>query len=408
MPVFEYKALDQQGKNLKGIVEADSESQARVKLRSAGKFPVLLKESRSKAGSAASQSWLNSSLFNRISSEEVYVITRQLATLHGAGIPLDAALNSLIEQTHNPALKKVLAQIKGKVNEGKTLAQALADHPRLFSNIFINMIRAGEESGSLSVVLERLADFSENQQALRGRLKGALVYPAFMAVIGTGILFILITYIVPNIAQVFKEMEQTLPLPTLFLIGSSTFLKSYWWVLLLFGMATAFLFRFFISTPRGRSWWDLVKLKIPVIGPVSQKIILARFASTLASLNKSGVEFMVAMGIVRTLVNNVRIAEVIDEAIEHIRKGKSMTVALSASPWFPPMFVQMIAVGEQSGNLEGMLNKIANAYERDVETAVKAMTSLLEPLMITVMGLAVGFIVISILLPIFEMNQMIR
>jgi len=212
----------------------------------------------------------------------------------------------------------------------------------------------------------------------------------------------------PDTLKVFKEMEQTLPLPTLFLIGSSTFLKSYWWVLLLFAMMTVFLFRLFVSTPRGRSWWDLIKLKIPVIGPVSQKIILARFASTLASLSKSGVEFMVAMGIVRTLVNNVRIAEVIDEAIEHIRKGKSMTVALSASPWFPPMFVQMIAVGEQSGNLEGMLNKIANAYERDVETAIKAMTSLLEPLMITVMGLAVGFIVISILLPIFEMNQMIR
>ncbi len=407
MPVYEYKALDQRGKDLKGIVEADSESQARAKLRSAGKFPVSLKESRTKTGDA-SQSWLTSSLFNRITSEEVYVATRQLATLHGAGIPLDATLTSLVEQTRNPALKKILAQIKGKVNEGKTLAQAMGEHPKLFSNIFINMIRAGEESGSLSVVLERLADFSENQQALKGRLKAALVYPVFMAFIGSAILFILITYIVPNITQVFKEMEQTLPLPTLFLLGFSTFLKSYWWALLILGIVVVSLFRLFVKTPRGRSWWDLVKLKIPIIGPVAQKIILARFASTLASLNKSGVEFMVAMGIVRTLVNNVRIAEVIDEAIEHIRKGKSMTVALSASPWFPPMFVQMIAVGEQSGNLEAMLNKIASAYERDVETAVKAMTALLEPLMITIMGLAVGFIVISILLPIFEMNQMIH
>ena len=407
MPVYEYKALDQRGKNLKGIVEADSDSQARAKLRSSGKFPVSLKESQVKAG-AASQSWLSSSLFNRISSEEVYVVTRQLATLHGAGIPLDTALTSLVEQTRNPAMKKVLALIKGKVSEGKTLAQALGDHPKLFSTIFINMIRAGEESGSLSVVLERLADFSENQQALRGRLKAALVYPVFMAFIGSAILFILITYIVPNITQVFKEMEQTLPMPTLFLIGFSSFLKGYWWALLACVVVMVFLFRFVIATPRGRSLWDLVKLRMPIIGPVAQKIILARFASTLASLNKSGVDFMVAMGIVRTLVNNVRIAEVIDEAMDHIRKGKSMTVALSASPWFPPMFVQMIAVGEQSGNLEAMLNKIASAYERDVDTAIKGMTSLLEPLMITVMGLAVGFIVISILLPIFEMNQMIH
>lgn len=407
MPVYEYTALDQRGKNLKGIIEADSESQARAKLRSAGSYPVSLKESKIKQG-AASHSWLSTSLFNRVTSEEIYIVTRQLATLHGAGIPLDMALNSLVAQTRNPALKKVLAQVKGKVSEGKTLAQALGDHPKLFSNIFINMVRAGEESGSLSVVLERLADFSEKQQDLQGRLRGALVYPIFMAFIGSVILFILITYIIPNITQVFKDMNQVLPLPTRFLIGLSGFLKGYWWTLLLAGMALVFLFRLIVKTPRGRSLWDLIKLKTPIVGPVAQKIILARFAATLASLHHSGVDFMVAMRIVQTLVNNVRIAEVIDEAMEQIEKGKSMTVALAASPWFPPMFIQMIAVGEQSGNLETMLSKVASAYERDVETAVKAMTSLLEPLMITGMGLAVGFIVISILLPIFEMNQMVR
>jgi general secretion pathway protein F len=195
-------------------------------------------------------------------------------------------------------------------------------------------------------------------------------------------------------------MEQTLPLPTLFLIGISSFLKNYWWAMLGGVLVVVMLFRMFINTVRGRSLWDLVKLRTPIIGPVAQKIILARFASTLASLNHSGVEFMVAMRIVRTLVNNVRIAEVVDAAMEHVQRGQSMTVALAASPWFPPMFVQMIAVGEQSGSLEVMLNKVAEAYERDVETAVKGMTSLLEPMMITAMGMAVGFIVISIL-PIF-------
>ena len=407
MPVYEYNALDQRGKNLKGIIEADSEFQARAKLRSGGNYPVSLKESKARVG-GASQSWFSTSLFNRITPEEVYVITRQLSTLHGAGIPLDTALSSLVEQTRNTALKKVLAQIKGKVSEGKTLAQSMGEHPKLFPHLYINMIRAGEESGSLNVVLEQLADFSEKQQELKGRLRAAMYYPVFMAIIGTAILFILITYIVPNITQVFKDMEQTLPLPTLFLIGTSSFLKNYWWVLLGVGLAVVILLRMFVKTAKGRSLWDLIKLRTPVIGPVAQKIILARFASTLASMNRSGVEFMVAMRIVRTLVDNVRIAEVVDSAMEHVQRGQSMTVALAASPWFPPMFVQMIAVGEQSGSLEVMLNKIADAYERDVEAAVKGMTSLLEPLMITAMGLAVGFIVISILLPIFEMNQMIH
>ena len=407
MPVYEYNALDQRGKNRKGIIEADSESQARAKLRAAGNYPVSLKESKVKA-EGASPSWFSTSLFNRITPEEVYVITRQLSTLHGAGIPLDAALSSLVEQTRNAALKKVLAQIKGKVSEGKTLAQSMGEHPKLFPHLYINMIRAGEESGSLNVVLEQLADFSEKQQELQGRLRAAMYYPVFMAIIGTAILFILITYIVPNITQVFKDMEQTLPLPTLFLIGTSSFLKNYWWLLLIVGLAVVILLRMFVRTARGRSAWDFIKLRMPVFGPVAQKIILARFASTLASMNRSGVEFMVAMRIVRTLVDNVRIAEVVDSAMEHVQRGQSMTVALAASPWFPPMFVQMIAVGEQSGSLEVMLSKIAHAYERDVEASVKGMTSLLEPLMITVMGLAVGFIVISILLPIFEMNQMIH
>jgi len=363
--------------------------------------------SRSKEGKAGGRGGRGRGLFERVKSEEVSVMTRQLATLLGAGIPLVQCLDSLVAQTRNSILKKVIAQIKGSVNEGNTLTNALGEHPKLFSSIFINMVRAGEASGALDIVLERLADFGEKQEVLKGRLQAALIYPIFMAVIGSAILFILITYIVPNITQVFNEMDRVLPLPTLFLIGLSDFLKMYWWAVLVFLVIVFSALRYLLLKPSGRAFWDLAKLKMFIFGPVVQKVILARFASTLGSLLESGVGLMTSMQIVRTLVDNVHVSKVIDDAMEQIQKGQSMTNALSESEWFPPMFVQMIAVGEQSGSLETMLDKVAKAYEREVETAIMGMTSLIEPLMIAGMGLAVGFIVLSILLPIFEMNQMV-
>lgn len=407
MPIYEYKAFDQKGKSRKGIIEADNETSARNKLRAAGKYPVELKENFSQSARKGKNPLTSSIVFERIKSVEMHIFTRQLATLLGAGIPLVSALSSLLEQTANPALKKVLAQIKDAVNEGNTLTNSLAKHPKLFSNIYINMVRAGEASGSLDIVLEKLADFGEKQRALQGRLKAALVYPVFMAVIGSAILFILITYIVPNITKVFADMERTLPLPTRLLIQLSNFLRGYWWLVLLLMGAAFFSLRLFIRSAKGRQIWDLCKLKMPIIGSVTQKIILARFGSTMASLLGSSVPLVTSMQIVQSIVNNSLIAEVIEDAIERIRKGKSMASALGSSPWFPPIFVQMISVGEQSGNLEPMLLKVSDAYEREVDMAIMGMTSLIEPIMIAAMGAAVGFVVLSILLPIFEMNQMV-
>ena len=269
------------------------------------------------------------------------------------------------------------------------------------------MVRSGEASGSLDVVLERLADFGEKQKALQGRMKAALIYPIFMAFIGTGILFFLISYIVPNITRVFTDMERALPLPTRMLIFASDTLRDYWWlgVLLLFGFI--FLIRFFLAREKGRRIWDRIKLSLPIFGPVTRKIILTRFASTLGSLLNSGVPLITSLQIVSNIVNNRLIGEVIEEAMEEIQKGKSISSSLESSVWFPPIFIQMIGVGEQSGQLESMLEKVAKTYEREVETAILGMTSLIEPIMIAAMGAAVGFVVLSILLPIFEMNQMI-
>lgn len=404
MPVYDYQALDSRGKTKKGIIDADNEGAARVKLRARGIYPTKINES----GKKASRSGLESLRFLKaVKTGEINVMIRQLATLLGAGVPLVQGLESLVLQTGNTRLKKIIVQIKDEVNQGSSLTDAMARHPGIFSSVFINMIQAGEASGSLDIVLEKLADFGEKQEALRAKIRAALVYPIFMAVLGSAILFVLITYIVPNITQVFEEMDRLLPLPTLFLLGLSDFLLGYWWLLLLFAALTPAILGYLGNTDRGRRILDYLQLRIFLVGPVSRKIILTRFSSTLASLLESGVGLMDAMKILRNLVDNIHVAEVIDEAMERIKKGQSITLALGDSPWFPPIFVQMVGVGEQSGSLEKMLQKASEIYEREVETAIVSMTSLIEPIMIATMGLAVGFVVLSILLPIFEMNQMI-
>ena len=407
MPVYEFQALDGTGKKIRGIIDADNSAQARVRLRSQGNYPVFIKESIQSSFSGEDRRvWQG--LSRRVTSREISAVARQLATLIGAGIPLVQALGSMVDQARNSTLKKILAEIRAAVNEGNTLTTALSSHSLYFPSIFVNMVRAGEASGSLDIVLERLADFRENQDALKGKLWAALAYPLFMAIIGTVVLFVVMMAIVPNIVQIFNDMERALPLPTLVLIELSGFLRSFWWGLLLVFIAAGIVFVRSIRTPAGRRFCSLMLLRCPLIGPVLHKVILARFASTLASLLESGVGLIASMQIVRALVNNVLLAEVLDRAMEGIEKGQSMTGALSDSPWFPPMFVQMVAVGEQSGNLEKMLEKVASAYEREADSTILAMTTLLEPLMIAVMGLVVGFIVISILLPIFEMNQLLK
>jgi general secretion pathway protein F len=408
MPVYEYTALDGSGKSVNGIIDADSPMTARQRLRGSGIFPVDVKETSARPRDLRSGPVSVSALLKRIRPGEVSVATRQLSILLGAGVPLVASLEALISQITNPLFKKIVAQIKESVNEGNSLAYALSSHHRIFSSVYVNMVRAGEASGSLDVVLDRLADLGEHQQALRGRFKAALAYPVFMLFIGTLILFFLITFIVPNITQIFREMHQTLPIPTVVLINVSNFLKSFWWLILLAIAAGIVIIRQLKNTPKGRYVWDEVKLRIPVLGPINNKMAVARFGRTLGSLLKAGVPLISALQIVRNIVNNAIIADVIDNTVEEIQAGKSLANPLAQSRWFPSIVVQMISVGEQSGELEAMLSKIADTYDRDVESQIMAMTSMLEPVMILVMGLIVGFIVISILLPIFEMNQMIR
>ncbi len=408
MPVYEYTALDKAGKNKTGIIDADSAVAARQKLRGTGIFPVEVKETAARPKDQPAGQVTVSTLFKRVRPGEVSVVTRQLSTLLGAGITLVPALEALITQVANPLLKKIMAQIKESVNEGNSLAFSLSQHPKVFSQIYINMVRAGEASGSLDLVLDRLAEYSEHQQALRGRVKAALAYPIFMFFIGTLVLLFLVTVVVPQITKVFSDMHQTLPLPTLILINVSEFLKSFWWLLLACLVVAVILLKQFRKTPKGSYIWDEIKIRVPVFGSISLRLAIARFGRTLGNLLDSGVPLLTALEIVRIIVNNVLISDVIDNAMDEIQAGKSLAAPLSRSTWFPPMAIQMISVGEQSGELEKMLNKIADIYEREAESRITVMTSMLEPIMILVMALVVGFMLVSILLPIFEMNQLIK
>ena len=408
MPVYEYTALDRSGKTKKGILDADSTVAARQKLRGSGIFPVEVKEALSKPKGIPSGPASLIGLLKGVKPGEIFAMTRQLSILLGAGVPLVKSLEALISQITNPILKKITAQIKESVNEGNSLAFSLSQHPKFFSNLYVNMVNSGEASGSLDVVLGRLAEFGEHQQALRGRFKAALAYPAFMSLIGTVVLFFLITFIVPNITKIFTEMHHALPLPTMVLIEVSNFLLSFWWVILLAFLVGIVILKQSKKRPGVHYIWDKLKLHIPILGPINQKIALARFGRTLGSLLQSGVPLISALQIVGKIVDNSLIAKAIDSAVDDIQEGKSLAGTLDQSRWFPSIAVQMISVGEQSGELEGMLNKIADTHEREIESHIMALTSMLEPVMILVMGLIVGFVVISILLPIFEMNRMIR
>ena len=405
MPVFEYTALDAKGKTTSGIIDAEGSVAARQKLRASGIFPVSIKEAYEAAPKKAAKSFNLSRRFSRVKPIEVAMMTRQLATLIGAGFPLVSALDALAPQTKSHGFKKIITQIKDSIVEGNSFAQALSKYPATFSSLYVNMVRAGETSGTLEIVLDRLADITEKQQALMTRIQTALAYPMFMLVFGTIVLFILLIYIVPSFTSIFADMHQTLPAPTRMLIFLGDFFKSYWWIILIILGMIWFLLSRVKKTEKGRFWFDRMVLSIPVMGNSAKKLAVARFSRTLGSLLENGVSMLVALDIVKNIAGNILISEAIETGAIEVGKGQGLGAALSGRGIFPQLSIQMIQVGEQSGELEKMLTKIADVFENEVETS---MTSYLEPVMILVMGMCVLFIVLSICLPIFEMNQLIK
>lgn len=403
MPVFAYKALDQSGRSVEGLKEADSPRTLRTVLRRDGLFLTDVtgeKQARAASPEVNVRRWVG----GRVKADDVAVATRQLAVLVNAGIPLVEALTALVEQVEHERLKRVLSAVKQRVNEGSSLAEALAQHPKAFSSLYVNMIRAGESSGALDVVLFRLADFTESQARLKAKVLGTLTYPAAMMIIGAVIMGILFTVVIPKITKVFEDTKVVLPWTTRFLIGFSTFVHDWWWALGLLVAAAVYVFLRWRRTPVGRARWDIWVLDAPIFGPLVRQVAVARFSRTLATLLKSGVPLLTALDIVRNIVGNTRLAAVIEEARESIKEGESIAAPLKRSGEFPPLVYHMIAIGEKSGELEEMLGNVANAYDSQVETKIAALTSLLEPVMIVVMGVAVAFIVFSILMPILQIN----
>ncbi len=410
MPVYEYTALTTKGKTSTGVIDAESAAAARQKLRNSGIYPTSVKEVKETAGQSKKTSWLEgmSRSFARVRPTQVAMMTRQLATLVGAGFPLVSAIDTLIPQAGSHVFKKTLSKIKDSIVEGNSFASTLLLYPNIFSPVYINMVSAGESSGTLEIVLDRLADITEKQQALKNRIRAALAYPILMSMIGVSVLFFLLTFIVPTIAGIFKEMNQVLPAPTRFLIATGSLMKSYWWVLFILIALFLIGIRYMNRTVKGRYFFDKLTLSLPGFGVLARKLAVARFARTLGSLLENGVTMMSALEIVKNIVGNVLLADAVSEAAKAVGKGQGLGVSLAESELFPSLSIQMIQVGEQSGALEAMLNKIADVFENEVESTVMSMTSVLEPLMILIMGVVVGFIVLSICLPIFEMNQLVK
>jgi general secretion pathway protein F len=421
MPVFEYRGLTPAGKQVKGLLEADSSRMLRQQLRRSGVFltDVLAEreatpkrtngaalEARPALGSREVQ--LGRLFRGRVTSEDVAIFTRQLSTLLHAGVTLVEALTALVDQTEKERLKRIISDVKSRVNEGSSLADALAEHGRTFGNLYINMVRAGEASGALDAVLARLADFTEGQAKLRQKVVGTLIYPVIMTIIGSGILALLMTVVVPKVTKIFESMKVTLPWTTRLLIFVSNTVADWWWLLLPAFIAAVVLARRWTRSPKGRPVWDRWVLEAPVFGSLIRMLALARFSRTLATLLKSGVPLLTAMDITKNVVSNGVLSAVVENARDAIREGESIAGPLKRSGEFPPLVHHMIAIGERSGQLEEMLLNVADSYETQVSVRIGALTALLEPLIIVAMGVAVAFVAFSILMPILQLNTTIR
>ncbi|MBY0369851.1 type II secretion system inner membrane protein GspF [bacterium] len=403
MPLFEYKGVGPGGKSAKGAIEADSAKNARAKLKTRGIFPTDLKEK--KAGQQK-ENKIAIPGSGGVKMANLSMMIRQLATLVKARIPLDEALVALVEQTDDSKLKGILAQVRTSVNEGKSLADACRQFPKVFTPIFISMIQVGEASGNLDLVLNRLANFAEAQLDLRNKVVGAMVYPAFMMTAGFMIVIFLFAFAVPKITEVFAGSKMALPTLTLVMIKISDVVSKYWLALILGMIGFYSFFMWYINTKSGREWWDGFSLKLPAYGKMRRMVAVSRFARTLSTLIGSGVQLLDAIDIVKDVVENTVIRKALIQSRESIQEGQTIAAPLRASGQFPPILTHMIAVGEKTGELEDMLNVVSDSYDAQVDNAIKSMTRLLEPLMILVMGVVIGLVALSIFLPMMELNNL--
>jgi len=406
--VFQWTGIDAKGKDVKGVRDADNPKILRVLLKKDGILATAIEEehvAQARARSAGEVDFAR--MFERVSTDDIALLTRQLATLLHSGVPLVESLSALIEQVDKPALQSALTQIRDRVNEGTSFAEALQGHPKIFEALYYNMVAAGEASGTLDTVLDRLADHLDASSALRGKVIGALAYPAVMLLFTVTVVGFMMVVVVPQVTGIFEDFDQVLPWYTRLLIFISNTITDYWWLLFgLFGGAVWGFVRW-IRTDSGRAVFDARILQLPQVGDLVMLIAVARFSRTLATLLASGVSLLTALDITKRVLGNVELMGVIEDARESIREGESIAAPLKRSGKFPPIVTHMIAIGERSGQLEAMLEHVAVAYDNQVSVRVNTLTSLLEPVMIIVMGIIVGSIAMSILMPMMQMSEFI-
>lgn len=407
MPIYEYRALAPNGRERKGTLDADSLRAARQKLRSQSLFPTEIKEG-TEVQASSSRDIKKYFRSDRVSTKDLSVATRQLATLVGAGLPLVSALQALADQTESVNLRRVIIDVRENVEQGSSLAKSMGAFPKTFPGLYVNMVAAGEASGTLDTVLGNLANYLEAQLELKRKISSALLYPILMLCICTLVVLGLFMYVVPRIVEIFKKQGAELPLPTRIMIGISDFLINYWYLAALAVFGAIALFRWYYRQPAGRAAIDRWYLRLPILGPLYTKISTARVSSTLGTLLGSGVGLLTGLEITKNIVANVHMVRALEEARDGVREGRSLARELSRSGLFPTMLSHMIAVGETSGELEGMLDKAGKAYQSDVNATLSGLTSLLEPLMMIVVGGIVLCIVISVLLPMADLITVVQ
>jgi type IV pilus assembly protein PilC len=401
MPVYKWVGETVRGKTMKGEIEAVNEKIARAQLR---RRRLTIRKIKPKPKDL----FENIAFFQpKITKKDIVIFTRQFSTMINAGLPLVQGLTILAEQAENPTLRKILKRICSDVEGGDSLGEALAKHPKVFDDLFVNLVVAGEAGGMLDTVLQRLAVYIEKAEKLRSQIKGAMTYPIAVISIAILVTAVILIFVIPVFEDMFASFGSALPAPTQFVVGLSHFLKSYIHFIIIGGIAFSFIFKKYRSTKMGKRQTDMLALKLPLIGNVLKKSAIARFTRTLGTMIKSGVPILGALDIVAKTSGNVILEEVVLEARSSIAEGQPIAEPLSETSLFPPMVVQMISVGEATGALETMLEKIAEFYEDEVDTAVAALTSMLEPILIVFLGGTIGGMVVAMYLPIFKMASVI-
>jgi len=406
MPIFEYKAIDSDNRVKKGIIDADTPRDARLKLKKDALFVTDIKESRGKKKSAVAIKGVTGvDAPNKARTEQVAAVTRQMASLLQAGIPLAEALRMIIEQAPDKKIESVFRDIREKVTQGMPLGDAVLQHPGYFTELYSNMVRAGESSGALDKVLVRLAQFLQAQTRLKNKVGAAMIYPMIMMIVGVIVVAILMTAVVPRVTQLIKGRGQELPLPTQVLVACSDFLVNYWLLVMVGALCVVIAFQMFVNSDKGRLAFDNFKLKLPVFGDLARKQAMARFSITLATLLRSGVPALQAISITKNVLDNRVLQNALQTVHDRVVEGTDIATPMKMSGAFPPTISYMVGVGEQAGNLEEMLGRISSTYDEEVDLATSKLTSVLEPVIIVLLAAVVAGIVIAIVLPLLQLQR---